>query len=60
MPPTESSATPTRQARGSIRSYGQGRTCAEPSCATTLSRYNKDDLCWRHAEEHAALPWRRP
>jgi hypothetical protein len=38
-------------ARGYIASYGEGRTCSEPSCETTLSRYNKTDLCWMHAQQ---------
>jgi hypothetical protein len=25
------------------------RMCAEPGCATRLSRYNDDSVCWLHA-----------
>jgi hypothetical protein len=48
-----------RQVRGYVQSYGQGRTCAEPACETTLSRYNKDLLCWKHAEQSDAAQLRR-
>ena len=40
-----------RRIRGYIQTYGQGRTCAAPGCDTTLSRYNKAALCWRHAKQ---------
>jgi hypothetical protein len=47
-------ARPPRQQRGFITSYGVGRVCAEPGCRTTLSRYNKSDLCYPHADEFEA------
>jgi len=28
----------------------EGRKCLEPSCKTVLSKYNKRDRCWAHAE----------
>jgi hypothetical protein len=31
-----------------VSSYDEGRTCAEPGCDTTLSRYNKHALCAVH------------
>jgi len=40
-----------RPRRGEILSFGQGRTCATPGCQTTLSRYNRDERCWRHELE---------
>ena len=45
---------PPRQQRGFIASYGVGRVCADPECCTTLSRYNRSDRCYPHADELAA------
>lgn len=42
---------PLRHTRGFVTSYGQGRTCAAPACETTLSRYNKAELCWKHLDQ---------
>lgn len=28
----------------------EGRKCLEASCTTVLSKYNKRDRCWAHAE----------
>jgi hypothetical protein len=28
----------------------EGRVCAQSECETRLSRYNKRDKCWAHAE----------
>jgi hypothetical protein len=44
--------------------FEEGRTCAEPRCATRLSIYNGDDFCAIHlplhaASLHAAEPRRR-
>ena len=50
-------ARPPRHRRGEILSYGQGRTCASRGCRTQLSRYNKDALCWTHAEALEALKY---
>lgn len=36
--------------RAFIQSYGDGRTCGAEGCTTTLSRYNRETLCWKHAE----------
>jgi hypothetical protein len=44
-------ARPPRHRRGEVVTYGQGRTCASPGCHTMLSRYNKDAICWTHADE---------
>jgi hypothetical protein len=41
-------ATPRK--RGRLATYGVGRICADPSCETTLSRYNDALLCWHHGE----------
>jgi hypothetical protein len=30
------------------RTYGSGRTCAEPGCTTRLSMYNRSTFCWQH------------
>jgi hypothetical protein len=35
------------------RTYGEGRTCAEPGCATRLSIYNRSPNCWQHEPVHA-------
>ena len=35
---------------GHIASYGDDRSCAEPSCSTTLSRYNSSELCSCHSD----------
>lgn len=32
-----------------------GRVCSEPGCATILSTYNADSVCWLHTE-----PLRKP
>ena len=32
------------------RTYPEGRVCAQEGCVTELSRYNKRDRCWAHAE----------
>ena len=42
---------PAQRRPGHIRTYGDGRTCAEPLCGTTLSRYNKETFCWRHSQK---------
>jgi hypothetical protein len=38
------------------RQFGSGRVCAEPSCETKLSRYNKWEFCWQHEPVHAYIP----
>ena len=30
--------------------YPEQRVCAEPYCATVLSKYNSHDKCWTHIE----------
>jgi hypothetical protein len=32
------------------RQYPDGRVCAEPGCETRLSKYNRREKCWAHAE----------
>jgi hypothetical protein len=41
------------------RVYDQGRHCAHPGCNTLISRYNKNEYCWRHFQprpEPARVP----
>jgi len=41
------------------RVYDQGRHCAHPGCSTLISRYNKNEYCWRHYQprpEPARIP----
>lgn len=28
----------------------EGRVCAQPGCGTRLSKYNRREKCWTHAE----------
>jgi hypothetical protein len=49
--PAAAPGRPTRQQRGYVMSFGVGRVCAEPGCRTMLSRYNKWELCYSHADE---------
>lgn len=37
-----------RSKRGEVLSYGDGRTCSWPGCATLLSRYNSTSRCATH------------
>lgn len=30
--------------------HPEGRVCAFPTCDTRLSKYNRRDRCWAHAE----------
>ena len=30
--------------------YPEGRVCAHDGCSTRLSKYNKREKCWAHAE----------
>ncbi len=30
--------------------YPEGRVCGHPDCETRLSRYNRREKCWAHAE----------
>ena len=39
-----------RTGRGHVDSFGEGRVCAAPDCATELSRYNPSSACWLHDE----------
>ncbi len=41
------------------KTYDGGRYCAHSGCDTVLSRYNKNDFCWRHYQprpEPARVP----
>lgn len=50
------------EATRSSKQYGEGRLCAEESCETTLSRYNRDDKCFLHAPKRAGRVrgWKQP
>jgi hypothetical protein len=57
MPPTPARAddegpapTSLARTRGHIRSEPLGRICRVADCETTLSRYNRGDVCWMHAQ----------
>ena len=30
------------------RQYMRGRVCANPACDTVISRYNREEACFRH------------
>ena len=45
--------------RGYVESYERNRICAAPACETTLSRYNKLPLCWRHEQQRILAERRR-
>ena len=47
-PDTEEAGQRRRTGRGHIDSYGPGRVCEAPGCATQLSRYNSGSTCWLH------------
>ncbi len=32
------------------RTYPEDRICAAPGCGTKLSRYNRREKCWAHAD----------
>jgi hypothetical protein len=38
------------------RQYAGDRVCAEPTCGTKLSRYNKWQYCWQHEPVHTYVP----
>jgi hypothetical protein len=46
-----------RTGTGHIDSYGHGRVCAAPGCATKLSRYNSGTACWLHDEIVVAVSY---
>ncbi len=49
-----------RTGRGHIDSFGEGRVCAVPGCATALSRYNPSGACWLHDDSVTpAARWAR-
>jgi hypothetical protein len=49
--PDVSSRLRTPRRYGQIQSYGEGRLCEASACSTTLSRYNKETLCFRHFQQ---------
>ena len=38
------------------RRFAEGRVCAEPTCGTKLSVYNKWVYCWQHEPVHSYVP----
>ncbi len=30
------------------KQYSKGRVCENPECGTVISRYNREELCFRH------------
>ena len=38
-----------------VEQFGEGRVCGSAGCATVLSRYNRDGLCWGHEQSTRAL-----
>ena len=51
-PADDGPAPPRRHRRGEVTRFG--RTCAAAGCETTLSMYNRDERCWKHAQEQEA------
>lgn len=47
---------PVRTLPKANRQYETGRVCAQPSCGTKLSRYNKWEYCWQHEPVHTYIP----
>ena len=47
-PRTEAHVQRRRTGKGPVDSYGDGRVCEAPGCATQLSRYNSGSACWLH------------
>jgi len=47
-PGTEAAGQRRRTGKGHVDSYGHGRVCEAPGCATHLSRYNSGSACWLH------------
>ena len=46
-------ATPITGNDRPSRSFGTGRVCKEPGCATRLSMYNKGKFCYQHEPKAA-------
>lgn len=42
-----------RDGRGYIDSFGEGRICVTPGCATKLSRYNERSVCATHDDSRS-------
>ena len=51
---------PVGRPRGHVKDFGEGRVCGAPGCATILSRYNADGLCWAHEQSVRAARSRPP
>ncbi len=49
MESTTMRATTAGRARRRPKAYGEGRVCADEDCGTRLSRYNRNQFCFRHA-----------
>lgn len=47
----EASSAPVRRNPRFVKSYTVGRTCVHAGCETVISRYNAENVCWRHADE---------
>ena len=43
-------ATTTGRTRRRPKTYGEGRVCGFESCETHLSRYNRNEFCFQHAQ----------
>jgi hypothetical protein len=58
---TRGSWTPPASGRRSdrVRTYREGRVCAEPGCATVLSVYNPSPRCALHQRQMAMVRFRR-
>ena len=49
MDSTTMRATTAGRARRRPKTYGEDRVCGADHCATKLSRYNRNQFCFRHA-----------
>jgi hypothetical protein len=58
---TRGSWTPSVSGRRGdrVRTYSEGRVCAEPGCATVLSVYNPSSRCALHQRQAAVVRLRR-
>ncbi len=49
MDSTTMRATTAGRARRRPKTYGEDRVCGADRCETRLSRYNRNQFCFRHA-----------
>ncbi len=49
MDSTTMQATTAGRARRRPKTFGEGRICGFKICETKLSRYNRNESCFRHA-----------